>query len=76
MDTTRGSSLQLSSLLTIHGQHGNAEYKRGQEQEFEQCLTTTGTNNDETTLDICKEKKDTRLTKSNRRKAAAAVTVS
>lgn len=52
---TGGSSLQLSSLLTIHGQHGNAVYKGGQEQESEQCLTTTATNNDETTQDICKE---------------------
>ncbi len=28
-DTTRGPSLQLLSLLRIHGQHGNAVYKGG-----------------------------------------------
>lgn len=52
-DTTRGPSLQLLSLLRIHGQHGNGVYKGGQEQESEQCLTTTVTNSGEITLGIC-----------------------
>lgn len=64
----RGPSVQLSSLLTIHGQHGNTEYKGGQKQESEQCLTTTARNSADTTLDMCKEKKNTGLTRSNWRK--------
>lgn len=41
---TEDPSPELLSLLGIHRQHGNAEYKGGLKQESEQCLTTTVTN--------------------------------
>lgn len=52
-DATQGPSLQLLSILRIHGQHGNTVYKGGLKQESEQCLTTTVTNSSEMTLDMC-----------------------
>lgn len=47
--------LQLSSLLRIHGLHGNVLDKGGLQQESEQCLTTPVTNSSEINLDICEK---------------------